>query len=48
MLYRRINDAVGDWHIPDAPGYSVRETGERMNGGAVMVERSLDIEAILY
>ena len=33
--------------INDIPGYSVSDTGERMNGGAVILDRSPDIEAIL-
>jgi hypothetical protein len=30
-----------------APGNSVKETGERMNGGAVREERSPETEAML-
>lgn len=32
----------------DVPGNSVRETGERMNGGAVMDDKSPENDAILY
>ena len=31
----------------DSQGYSVRDTGERMNGGAVMLYRSPENDAIL-
>lgn len=30
------------------PGYSVRETGDRMNGGAVIEDKSPETEAILH
>ena len=44
---RRVSDTTRYAYAGDAPGNSVSEMGERMNGGAVRLDRSHETLAML-